>query len=245
MGEATVDPAAPDTPQVKKKKLDILGFQVQVAEQKVKKVLLGATSFLVVFNALALPFAIPKLRRFLGAPYVPMKRKAVEALFEQVLPQWAATRSGASGKGLENLRLVDFGSGDGRIVQMAAEKGMRATGYELNPYLVLWSRLRCWRSFRRAPGQGEVRWANAWSADLKDVDVVTVYGRPGDSFMQLAAKKMDQELPPHAAVVSHLFDVPGWERRLVQDVEGHRIGIWAKGRQQPWKTLKHPQPKLL
>eukprot|EP00435_Cladocopium_sp_Y103_P047658 s353_g14.t1 len=60
-------------------------------------------------------------------------------------------------------------------------------------YLVLWSRLRCWRSFRRAPGQGELRWANAWSADLKDVDVVTVYGRPGDSFMQLAAEKMDQE----------------------------------------------------
>ena len=29
-------------------------------------------------------------------------------------------------------------------------------------YLVLWSRLRCWRSFRRAPGFGEVRWANAW-----------------------------------------------------------------------------------
>jgi hypothetical protein len=29
--------------------------EVQVAEQKVKKVLLGATSFLVVFNALAVP----------------------------------------------------------------------------------------------------------------------------------------------------------------------------------------------
>ena len=27
-----------------------------------------------------LPFALPKLRRFLGAPYVPMKRNAVEAL---------------------------------------------------------------------------------------------------------------------------------------------------------------------
>ena len=36
-------------------------------------------------------------------------------------------------RGLEKLRLVDFGSGDGRIVQMAAEKGMHATGYELNP----------------------------------------------------------------------------------------------------------------
>ena len=38
------------------------------------------------------------------------------------------------------------------------------------------------------------------SADLRDVDVVTLYGRPGDSFMELAAKKME-ELPPNAAVV--------------------------------------------
>jgi 2-polyprenyl-3-methyl-5-hydroxy-6-metoxy-1,4-benzoquinol methylase len=43
-------------------------------------------------------------------------------------------------RGLEKLRLVDFGSGDGRIVQMAAEKGMRATGYELNPCPVEFTR---------------------------------------------------------------------------------------------------------
>ena len=44
--------------------------------------------------------------------------------------------SGASGsrlQGLQGLRLVDFGSGDGRIVAAAASKGMVATGYELNP----------------------------------------------------------------------------------------------------------------
>ena len=34
---------------------------------------------------------------------------------------------------LTGLRLVDFGSGDGRIVAWAAKKGMHATGYELNP----------------------------------------------------------------------------------------------------------------
>eukprot|EP00434_Breviolum_minutum_P001025 symbB.v1.2.000899.t1/scaffold27.1/size414596/7 len=118
------------------------------------------------------------------------------ALFEQVLPSWAATRTATSaGEGgpLTGLRLVDFGSGDGRIVAWAAKKGMHATGYELNPYLVLWSRLRCWRSLRQAPGSGQLLWANAWSADLRDVDVVTVYGRPGDSFMELAAKKMDED----------------------------------------------------
>ncbi|CAK9104696.1 unnamed protein product [Durusdinium trenchii] len=224
------EPPAPsettEAVEVKKKKLNVLGFQVQIAEHKIKKVLLGATSFFVIFNALTLPFAIPKLRRFLGAPYVPMKRRAVEALFEQVLPAWAATRnagsastakgvSGASGsrlQGLQGLRLVDFGSGDGRIVAAAASKGMVATGYELNPYLVLWSRLRNWRRLRSAPGSGSLLWANAWSANLRDVDVVTVYGRPGDNFMELTAKKLDKELPPHAAVVSHFFDVPGWER---------------------------------
>ena len=31
-------------------------------------------------SAAQLPFALPKLRRFLGAPYVPMKRSAVEVL---------------------------------------------------------------------------------------------------------------------------------------------------------------------
>ena len=231
------DPEVPATgAEVKKKKLNLLGFQVQVAEQKVKNVLLGATTFFVGFNALALPFAVPKLRRFLGAPYVPMKRHAVEALFEQVLPSWAATRAATSaGEGgpLTGLRLVDFGSGDGRIVAWAAKKGMHATGYELNPYLVLWSRLRCWRSLRQAPGSGQLLWANAWSADLRDVDVVTVYGRPGDSFMELAAKKMDEELPAHAAVVSHFFDVPGWERRLVQDVEGLKLYDFRRGRDKP------------
>lgn len=53
--------------------------QVSISESKAKKALLGASSFLLVFNCLAVPFAMPKLRRFLGAPYVPMKRRAVEA----------------------------------------------------------------------------------------------------------------------------------------------------------------------
>mmetsp|Transcript_51975 Transcript_51975/g.97239 ORF Transcript_51975/g.97239 Transcript_51975/m.97239 type:complete len:252 (+) Transcript_51975:59-814(+) len=216
-------------PAEAKKRLNILGFQVSVAESKVKKVFFGATGFFVVFNGLALPFALPKLRRFLGAPYVPMKRTAVEVLFNQVLPTWALSRNGAAAvskqgsSALSGLRLVDFGSGDGRVVAAAAQHGMHATGYELNPYLLAWSRIRCFRALRAGPGSGHLRWANAWSADLRNADVVTVYGRPGDSFMEHAARKLDEELPPHAAVVSHFFDMPGWEQRLVQDVEGLKL----------------------
>lgn len=37
-------------------------------------------------------------------------------------------------------KLVDLGSGDGRIVIEAAKKGYEAVGYEINPWLVLYSR---------------------------------------------------------------------------------------------------------
>ena len=63
-------------------------------------------------------------------PYDPSSFSPFQALFEEVLPRWAASR----GVPLRGLRLVDFGSGDGRLLQKAAQRGMRATGYELNPW---------------------------------------------------------------------------------------------------------------
>ena len=68
-----------------------------------------------------------------------MKRRYVNVLFDRVLPSWASNR-GEPGLPLKGLRLVDFGSGDGRLVKAAASRGMSAVGYELNPYLVCWSR---------------------------------------------------------------------------------------------------------
>ena len=42
-------------------------------------------------------------------------------------------------------RIVDIGSGDGRIVHLAAQQGYLAHGIELNPWLVLYSRYRSLR----------------------------------------------------------------------------------------------------
>eukprot|EP00933_Yihiella_yeosuensis_P047735 TRINITY_DN4365_c0_g1_i2.p1 TRINITY_DN4365_c0_g1~~TRINITY_DN4365_c0_g1_i2.p1 ORF type:complete len:288 (+),score=60.19 TRINITY_DN4365_c0_g1_i2:42-866(+) len=207
------------TAEVPKKKIKILGFELSASEKSAKKALVGATALLVVVNGLGLPFILPKLRVFLGAPYVPMKRNVVEVLFDRVLPTWASGR----GKSIEGMRLVDIGSGDGRIVAAAASKGMHASGYELNPYLCLLSRLRNRQVLAAAPGTASFRWANAWSADLSKVDVVTIYGRPGDGLMERTAAKCEEELPRNAVVVSHFFDIPGWERLLVQDVEGLKL----------------------
>uniref|UniRef100_A0A8C8G3S5 Uncharacterized protein n=1 Tax=Oncorhynchus tshawytscha TaxID=74940 RepID=A0A8C8G3S5_ONCTS len=86
---------------------------------------------LVALYAVAGPFVAPALRK-VCLPYVP----ATTAQVENVLKVLQA-RSGS---------LVDIGSGDGRIVIAAAKKGFRAVGFELNPWLVWYSRYRAWRA---------------------------------------------------------------------------------------------------
>lgn len=85
---------------------------------------------------------------FFGAPYVPTLKADVEKSIELTGLHPGDT-------------LVDLGSGDGRLLLAAAEKGLQAVGYEVNPLLVLisWWRCRAYRAnvaihmkdFRRAP----------------------------------------------------------------------------------------------
>lgn len=41
--------------------------------------------------------------------------------------------------------MLELGSGDGRVMLAAARRGIKVVGIELNPLLVLVSRLRTWR----------------------------------------------------------------------------------------------------
>ena len=41
--------------------------------------------------------------------------------------------------------LLELGSGDGRLLREAAKRGIRSTGYELNPLLVAYSQIKLWR----------------------------------------------------------------------------------------------------
>jgi len=65
-----------------------------------------------------------------GAPFVPTRKKWIRE---------ALDLAGVS----RNDVIVDLGSGDGAVLKMAIENGAkRAVGYEINPILVLWSRIR-------------------------------------------------------------------------------------------------------
>ena len=85
-------------------------------------------------SAICLPFVTPALRK-VCLPYVPATTKQLENV-RTALILYGHQRGS---------RIVDIGSGDGRIVHLAAQQGYLAHGIELNPWLVLYSRYRSLR----------------------------------------------------------------------------------------------------
>ena len=106
-----------------------------------------------------------------------------------------------------DMRVIDLGSGDGRLLLAAAARGAYAVGYEVNPLLV-------WQSRRLIRQQGlsesaVVIYKSLWRADLRDFDVILVYGLP--AIMRQLGQKILREARPGTLVVSNAFRFPNWE----------------------------------
>jgi len=98
--------------------------------------------------------------------------------------------------------LTELGSGDGRILRAAARRGIYAIGYELNPVLVIWSRLASWR-YRRLI---TVHWGNYWRHSLPLTDGIYVFLL--QSYMKKLDTKIIQEAKKPIKLVSYAFQIP-------------------------------------
>lgn len=129
-----------------------------------------------------------------AGPYVPTRQATVLQML-----QVAGVKPGE--------KLIDLGSGDGRILLAAARFGALATGYEINPFLVFLSR---WR-LRKVGLQNKAKVirGNLWWADLRETDIVTLYLI--DYRMGALEKKLQRELKSGSRVVSSTFRFPTWK----------------------------------
>ncbi|HUK05036.1 MAG TPA: methyltransferase domain-containing protein [Burkholderiales bacterium] len=131
-------------------------------------------------------------------------------------------------------RLVDLGSGDGRIVIAAAKRyGTQGLGVDIDPKLVRLASDNAKREGVDALARFEVR--DLFETDLHGVDVVTMYLLP-EVNRQLLPRLLDQ-LRPGARIVSHDYDLGDWpfdemiELALAEKMVGplgrSRIYLWV------------------
>ena len=102
-------------------------------------------------------------------------------------------------------RLLDLGSGDGRIVFAAADQGAVCTGIEINPFL---SWISSARAKLRSGPRVEIQRGDFWKADLSSVDILTVYLVP--KFMDQLKTKVKNEMTPGSRVVVAVYPFPEW-----------------------------------
>ncbi|WZB75741.1 class I SAM-dependent methyltransferase [Achromobacter insuavis] len=103
-------------------------------------------------------------------------------------------------------RLMDLGSGDGRTVITAAQRGLTAKGIEYNPDLVALSRSNAAKAGMSRRATFEV--ADLFETDLSQADVITMF------LLSTINEKLRPkllELPPGTRIVSNTFRMGDWE----------------------------------
>ena len=133
--------------------------------------------------------------------------------------------------------VYDLGSGDGRIVILAAQKyGARGVGIELDAKLVEISR----QVARDAQVADRVRFieGDLFTADISDATVVTLFLSP--SVNGELEPKLRRELKPGTRVVSHQFGIGKWapEKTVRAKEDGTDLFLWRVPGQLPASSFQ-------
>ena len=120
-------------------------------------------------------------------------------------------------------RLVDLGSGDGRIVIAAARRGADALGVDVDP-----RRIAEARQAAHAAGlsdRARFRREDLFSTPLGEADVVTLYLL--EHVNAWLAPRLRAEARSGTRIVSHAFSIEGWEPVVTRRVGRTSLHLWA------------------
>eukprot|EP01147_Barroeca_monosierra_P001857 gene1857-4954_t len=169
-----------------------------------------------VLTAGLIPFLSPAWRRG-SPPYIPTTSFHVSSI-SNACNQFRRTR------------LVDLGSGDGRIVnQVAHTVQIPCVGVELNPWLIIISRMNAFRM--GVWKHTSFKCGDLWKQNYSRFDSVVVFGV--EEIMPALEKKLGRELAHDSVVFSCHFPFPG------------KIGVMASAEMESFlKTLRNPSTIL-
>lgn len=129
----------------------------------------------------------------LGLPFVPSRDSTVKEMFSLL-------------GDVREKKVLDLGSGDGKIVIAAARAGAHAVGFEINPLLVRLARANIAKA--GLSSHARILLADFWSADISEYDIIIFYGVV--PAMKRLEKKLENELKTGARVVASYCEFSSW-----------------------------------
>ena len=169
-----------------------------------------------VLSGLLLASAFTASAQDLDVPYVPTPDKVVERMLDLADVQ-------------PSDYVIDLGSGDGRIVIAAAQRGANGHGIDLDPDRIAEAR----QNAEKAGVSNQIMFMeqNIFDTDFSKASVITMY------LLSSINKKLRPELldklEPGTKIVSHSFDMGEWEpdKEVVVSANGgsstHDVYYWV------------------
>lgn len=193
---------------------DVISPQPKKSRSKIALLGLSVTGGLAVgLTVITASFVSPALRR-ICLPYVPATPKQVSNVLK-------LCKKNVNGGG----SLVDLGSGDGRIVHTAAKHGYHATGYELNTWLVVYSKI--YSRFNGLKSQTHFERKDLWKVDLRRFDNIVIFG-VADMMDELSVK-LETEMHDGTNVLACRFPIEHWTPQEV--IEAGIDSVWLYNKQ--------------
>lgn len=110
-------------------------------------------------------------------------------------------------------KMLDLGSGDGKILIAFARMGAYCCGVEIDKTLCSLSGYNIWR--RKLSGKVFIRNGNFWNISFEKYDIITVYGM--NCIMDRLERKILKEAKIGCRILSNRFTFPGMKPVRVQD----------------------------
>jgi hypothetical protein len=117
---------------------------------------------------------------------------------------------------------IDLGSGDGKIVIAAAQRGARSLGIEYNPDMVTAATENAQKA--GVAGRASFRRADIFQTDFSQATVLTMYLLPS---LNMKLRPQILQMRPGTRVVSHSFTMEDWEPDEVSSMDGRRAYFWV------------------
>ncbi len=150
-------------------------------------IVIGTILLFIVLLISVFAFVL-SLSFFFGAPFVTTPSKIINEMFKLV------------GLNSQDV-LIDMGSGDGRILIAAGKICKKTIGYEINPFLVLWTNL--FAHINGVQNEVHVYMKNYQKANIKEGTIIILYSIRGH--LPKIEKKIKKELKPGVKIISYKF----------------------------------------